>query len=86
MAIHKPKETYRETYRKGVTIRQELLPDRFPFTAEGWVVESIEMMAAGCLNDGREFQEIRIFTREIRAGEPVARRHNDAPIPLVPGT
>lgn len=42
-------------------IRQDLLPDRFPFTTKGWRVDSIEVMAAGSLADGREFQEIRII-------------------------
>lgn len=64
MSTQRPKETYRETYRKGTTIRQDLLPDRFPFTTKGWRVDSIEMMAAGNLADGREFQEIRIITSE----------------------
>lgn len=59
------KETYHETYRKGeATIRKELLPETFPFTSVGFVVDSIEMIAAGAMDDGREFQEIRIFVRE----------------------
>lgn len=65
MATKKPKETYRETYKRGAAmIRADLLPERFPFTAKGWTVESIEMIAAGTLEDGREFQEIRVITRE----------------------
>lgn len=65
MATRKPKETYRASYKRGnAMIRADLLPERFPFTAEGWTIESIEMMAAGILEDGREFQEIRIITRE----------------------
>lgn len=64
MPKQRPKETYRETFHKGTTIKQDLLPHRFPFTADGWKVDSIEMMAAGSLADGREFQEIRIITSE----------------------
>lgn len=63
--VKKPKETYRETYKRGAAVvRADLLPERFPFTTAGWTVESIEMTAAGRLEDGREFQELRIVTRE----------------------
>lgn len=61
----KPKEVYRETYRRGsAVIREDLLPERLPFLEEGWRVDSIEVMAAGVMDDGREFQEIRIYTKE----------------------
>jgi hypothetical protein len=63
--VSKPKSTYHETYRKGVTIREDLLPERFPFTSEGWRVDSIEIKAAGVLDDGREYQDIRIYNREV---------------------
>lgn len=83
MSTKKPKEVYRESYNRGVFIKEELLPQRFPFTSAGWRVDAIEMMAAGELEDGRDFQEIRIYTREIPAETPPA--HNpDRPIPLVP--
>lgn len=66
----RPKETYRESYRRGGFLKQELLPERFPFTPEGFRVDAIEMMAAGALEDGREFQEIRVFVREVPVPEP----------------
>lgn len=64
------KETYRETYKRGTAkLRRELLPAAFPFTSKGWVIDEIEVMAAGRLADGREFQEIRIITRELTSLE-----------------
>lgn len=61
----KPKETYRETYRAGAArIRKELLPERLPYMKPGWVIESMEMRAAGTMSDGREFQDVRIYLRE----------------------
>lgn len=66
-----PKEIYRETYERGsAMIRQELLPERFPFTPEGWRIDAIEVMAAGALDDGREFQEVRIYARETTPAAP----------------
>lgn len=71
----RPRETYRESYRKGAAlVRESLIPERFPFTPAGWRVDAIELMAAGSLDDGREFQEVRIYTREIGSASMTPER------------
>lgn len=61
----KPKEVFRERYRAGtMVVNRELLPERLPYMKKGFVVESMEIRAAGALDDGREYQDIRVFTRE----------------------
>lgn len=61
----KPREIYKETMKAGAgNVRKELLPARLPYMPEGWVVDAIEVRAAGKLDDGREFQDVRVFTRE----------------------
>lgn len=61
----KKKEVYRESYKKGaMTIFPHLLPERFPYMAKGFVVIGIEIRAAGCYDDGTEFQELIVITKE----------------------
>lgn len=63
--MSKPREIYKETILPGAgAIRKELLPDRLPYMPEGWKVDAIEVRAAGRLDDGREFQDVRVFTKE----------------------
>jgi hypothetical protein len=86
MAIPKekrPKQVYREGYKPGsMMVSQHLLPERLPYMAEGFKV-AMEVMAAGHMDDGREFQEIRVYTREVADEQPLS--HDPArPIPLVP--
>ena len=66
----KPKEIYKETYRAGhAVIKKQLLPYRLPHMKDGWEVDSMEMRAAGALDDGREFQDLRVFLREVTDSE-----------------
>lgn len=66
MASKRPKQVYREGYKPGaMMVPKHLLPDRLPYMAEGWKVDAMEVMAAGELEDGREFQEIRVISREV---------------------
>lgn len=61
----KPREIYKETFKPGAAnVRKELLPDRLPYMPEGWKVDAIEVRAAGRLDDGREFQDVRVYSRE----------------------
>ncbi len=63
--MSKPRETYRETYRAGeAKIRRDLLPERLPYMRAGWRIESMEMRAAGALDDGREYQDVRVYLEE----------------------
>lgn len=64
--MSKPKESYKLTYKPGAaTIRKELLPESLPHLAKGFVIDSIEMRAAGAMSDGREFQDLRVYVREV---------------------
>ena len=73
MADKKPKEIYRESYAKGAVIIQEaLLPERLPYMAEGFRVVSMEIRASGSLDNGQEFQEIRVVTEEVPDGQQEA--------------
>jgi hypothetical protein len=86
MAIFKekrPKQVYREGYKPGSRmVSKHLLPERLPHMQEAFTIDAMEVMAAGLLDDGREFQEVRVYVREAPAS-PV--RHNpERPIPLVP--
>lgn len=66
----KPKEVYRETYKPGAaTVRRELLPGRLPYMSKDFVVDSMEVRAAGHMDDGREFQDIRVYTREVSGAD-----------------
>jgi hypothetical protein len=64
--VAKPKVTYLEKYRPGeMTISsREKLPERLAYMRPGYRVESMELRAAGKLNDGREFQDLRIYTEK----------------------
>lgn len=58
------KEVYRETYHKGsMMMPQNKLPD-LPWLENGYRVDTCELRAAGRLDDGREFQELRVVVRE----------------------
>lgn len=66
----RPKQVYREGYKPGLMmVSKALLPDRLPYMAEGWTVDAMEVLAAGALDDGREFQEIRVYSREVPRGD-----------------
>lgn len=60
------KEVYKETYRKGAAmVSKHLLPERMPYMAESYVVDAIEVRSAGELDDGREFQDVRVYARRV---------------------
>lgn len=51
------------------------------YVKPGWTIESMEMRAAGALDDGREFQDVRVYIRESPAmPEPTLDpdRHTEA--------
>lgn len=61
----RPKETYRATYKRGgMVLPPNKLPQKLPWTPDGWIVDSIEVTAAGALDNGMEFQEFRVVVRE----------------------
>lgn len=58
------KEVYKETYKKGA---MQVNGRRLPFLRhipKDFVVESCEIRAAGKLDDGREFQDLRIYVKQ----------------------
>jgi hypothetical protein len=60
-----PREVFKEVFKPNVgNVRKDLLPERFPYMPKGFVIDAIEVRAAGKLDDGREFQDVRVFTRE----------------------
>lgn len=62
----KPKEVYKETYKAGMgKIRTELLPATLPYMKDGWIIDSMEIHATGEMDDGREFQDLRVYTKEV---------------------
>lgn len=64
--MSKPKEISKLTYKPGAaTIKAALLPERLPYMPADWKVDSMEIRAAGKMSDGREFQDVRIYTREV---------------------
>lgn len=61
----KPREIYKEVLKAGAgNVRKDLLPKTLPYMPVGWTVDAIEVRAAGKLDDGREFQDVRVYTRE----------------------
>jgi len=63
------REVYKETYRKGAAVvRESLLPDSLPYMDKAFRVSGIEIRAAGKMADGREFQDVRVYS-ERRADE-----------------
>jgi hypothetical protein len=68
--VKRPKQVCRERYKPGALIvPQDRLPEHLSYMSEGWKVDAIEMMAAGELEDGREFHEIRVYLREVPRAE-----------------
>lgn len=64
----KERVVYMEKYKPGAcNVKRELLPDRLPYMAKGFVITAMEMRAAGKLRDGREFQDVRVFVEELSA-------------------
>lgn len=61
----KSEEVYRETYKKGsMVVRRDLLPERFPYMKKDHHIVGIEVLSAGRMDDGREFQNVRVYSRE----------------------
>lgn len=60
-----PKETYAETYRKpGLKIASVFLPACPHITDPAMRVDEMFILRAGKLDDGREFQDLRIYIKE----------------------
>lgn len=75
-AQKRPKQLYREGYKPGACmVLKHLLPERLPYMPEDWKVDAIEVLAAGRMDDGREFQEVRVYARRGLGSSP-----NDAEV------
>jgi hypothetical protein len=60
----RPRETFKQTYRRDSFIKKEKLPETLPYLTPGCKIEAMELKAAGTLLwNGRklEFQDVRIY-------------------------
>ncbi len=68
--LPRPKERYAETYhRPGLKIRADCLPT---CAHTQWVVDEAYIRSAGTLEDGREFQDLRLYLRKPLETAPEA--------------
>lgn len=59
--MKQPAITYQETYRRGtMKVAKEFLPE-LPHLTKGAKVISFELLKAGTLSDGTEFQNVRLI-------------------------
>jgi hypothetical protein len=65
MTKKRPKIAYAETYRSpGVKIAREAMPETLPHIVNPrYVVDEMYLLSAGKLDDGREFQDLRVYLR-----------------------
>lgn len=66
----KERQVYRETYKRELAeLKPEALPKYQHIAGEGWVVENIQMLAAGVVERGAqqlEYKDFRVYLRKVK--------------------